>query len=42
MKHALRVAGQHFTARRMVRQYVTECYAPAIKGQLPGDDPPTA
>jgi starch phosphorylase len=42
MKHALRVAGQRFTARRMVRQYVTECYAPTIKGQLPGDDPPTA
>jgi starch phosphorylase len=41
MKHALRVAGQRFTARRMVRQYVTERYVPAIKGQLPGDDPPT-
>jgi starch phosphorylase len=42
MKHALRVAGQRFTARRMVRQYVTEYYVPAIKGQGPGDDPPTA
>src|SRR5437660_730697 len=42
MKHALRVAGRHFTAQRMVRQYVTEYYVPAIKGQLPGDDPPTA
>ncbi len=42
MKHALRVAGQHFTAQRMVRQYATERYVPAITGQLPGDDPPTA
>jgi len=42
MKHALRVAGRHFTAQRMVRQYVTEYYVPAIKGQLPGDDPPAA
>ena len=42
MKHALCVAGQRFTARRMVRQYVTEHYVPAIKGQGPGDDPPTA
>jgi len=36
------VAGRHFTAQRMVRQYVTEYYVPAIKGQLPGDDPPAA
>src|SRR5205823_3089963 len=28
MKHALRVAGRHFTAQRMVRQYVTEYYVP--------------
>ncbi len=42
MKHALRVAGQRFTTRRMVRQYVTEHYVPAINGQLPADDPPTA
>ena len=42
MKHALRVAGRHFTAQRMVRQYVTEYYVPAITGQLPGDDPPAA
>jgi glycogen phosphorylase len=42
MKHALRVAGQRFTARRMVRQYVTEHYVPAISGRLPADDPPTA
>ena len=42
MKHALRAGGQHFMARRMLRQYVTEHYLPAIRGQLPGDDPPTA
>jgi starch phosphorylase len=42
MKHALRGAGQRFTARRMVQQYVTEHYVPAIEGRLPGDDPPTA
>src|SRR5213592_2162359 len=42
MKHALCVAGQRFSARRMLRQYVTEHYVPAIRGQLPGDDPPTA
>ncbi len=42
MKHALRVAGQQFTAQRMVRQYATEHYVPAITEQLSGDDPPTA
>lgn len=42
MKHALRVGGHSFTARRMLRQYVTEHYVPAIRGQLPADDPPTA
>jgi len=42
MKHALRAAGQHFTARRMLREYVTEHYVPAIRGQLPADDPPGA
>jgi starch phosphorylase len=42
MQHALRVAGQQFTAQRMVRRYATEHYVPAITGQLAGDDPPTA
>src|SRR5437899_2268845 len=42
MKHALRVAGGHFTAWRMVQQYVTDYYVPAIQGQLAGDDPPAA
>jgi starch phosphorylase len=42
MKHALRVAGQQFTARRMVRQYVTEHYVPAMRGDGLPDDPPIA
>jgi len=42
MRHALHVAGARFTARRMVKQYVSEFYAPAIVGGGPGDDPPTA
>jgi starch phosphorylase len=43
MKHTMHIAGVRFTAQRMVRQYVTEYYEPAIKGQgqMP-DDPPTA
>jgi starch phosphorylase len=42
MKHALRVAGQRFTAQRMVREYVTDCYVPAMRGDLARDDPPSA
>jgi glycogen phosphorylase len=42
MKHALSVAGERFNAERMVREYVTEYYLPAMFGQAPGDDPPTA
>ena len=42
MKQALRVAGQRFTAQRMVREYVTDYYAPAMRGVLSPDDPPTA
>jgi glycogen phosphorylase len=41
MKYALRVAGERFTARRMVQQYATQCYVPGIRGEV-GDDPPTA
>jgi len=41
MKHAMHIAGARFTAQRMVRQYLTEYYVPAIRGQMP-DDPPTA
>ena len=42
MRHALRLAGSRFTARRMLRDYVQEYYAPAIYGETSGDDPPTA
>jgi glycogen phosphorylase len=42
MKHALRVAGQRFTAQRMVREYVTDYYVPAMRGDLSPDDQPTA
>ena len=42
MKHAVRAAGARFTAQRMVRQYVTEYYLPAMRGEQPADDPPTA
>jgi starch phosphorylase len=41
MKHALRIAGQRFTAERMVRQYVSDYYLPAMRGDLSHDDPPT-
>ena len=33
---------KRFTARRMVQNYVQEYYAPAIRGETTGDDPPTA
>jgi starch phosphorylase len=42
MKHAMRVAGQQFTARRMVEQYARGYYAPSILGDVLPDDPPTA
>jgi glycogen phosphorylase len=42
MKHALSVGLQQFTSDRMVRQYVTEHYVPAIRRELAGDDAPTA
>ena len=42
MKGALRTAIRRFTARRMVREYVTNYYVPAMRRQLPPDDPPTA
>ena len=42
MKHALRVAGQQFNARRMVVEYVRQSYAPAMAGNGSPDDPPTA
>jgi glycogen phosphorylase len=42
MRHALRLAGTRFTARRMLQDYVQEHYAPALRGESSGDDPPTA
>ncbi len=42
MKHAIRVAGQQFTSRRMVQNYARLYYAPAMRGTAPPDDPPTA
>lgn len=42
MKHAIRVGGQQFTARRMVEQYARSFYAPSILGDSLPDDPPTA
>jgi len=41
MRHAMRLAGRRFTARRMVQDYIQEYYAPAIRGEATGDDPPT-
>lgn len=40
MKNAMRVAGTHFTGRRMVEQYVRAYYAPSILGDALQDDPP--
>jgi len=40
MKHAIRVAGQHFTSRRMLQNYANLYYSPAMRGDLAGDDPP--
>jgi starch phosphorylase len=42
MKHALRVSGSFFTARRMLQEYVTKYYVPAVLGDSTADDPPTA
>jgi starch phosphorylase len=42
MKAALMTAGQRFTARRMVQEYASDFYVPALRGEREGDDPPTA
>jgi starch phosphorylase len=42
MKHALRAAGTHFTARRMLIDYVRKYYVPSMRGHEPPDEPPTA
>jgi starch phosphorylase len=40
MRNAIRVAGEQFTARRMVHDYVENYYIPAIRGYATPDDPP--
>ena len=42
MKHSLRAAGAHFTARRMLMEYVNDFYVPSMLGEGPADDPPVA
>ncbi|MEK7380997.1 MAG: hypothetical protein AAB075_08310, partial [Gemmatimonadota bacterium] len=40
MRNALRVAGRRFTADRMVQEYVTRCYLPAMRNDPFEDVPP--
>jgi starch phosphorylase len=40
MKHTLRVAGERFSARRMVQEYADDYYAPAMRGEVPPSVPP--
>ncbi|MDX1646439.1 MAG: alpha-glucan family phosphorylase [Longimicrobiales bacterium] len=40
MKHALWIAGRDFTTGRMLRDYATRYYVPALLGSSEGDDPP--
>ncbi|HEX6090476.1 MAG TPA: alpha-glucan family phosphorylase [Gemmatimonadales bacterium] len=42
MRHAIRLAGSTFTARRMVQDYTRDYYAPIMAGAALADDPPTA
>ena len=42
MRNSIYVAGRQFTTRRMLQQYATEYYVPAMRGEPPADDPPTA
>ena len=42
MRHAIRLAGTGFMARRMVQDYVRSYYVPAMRGDPFTDDPPTA
>ena len=41
MRHAMRLAGSRFTARRMVQDYTRNYYAPIMAGTELPDDPPT-
>jgi starch phosphorylase len=40
MKHALKVAGERFTGRRMVQEYITQFYVPAMRGEAAASVPP--
>ena len=40
MKHALRISGERFTARRMVQDYANYYYAPACRGEPADSAPP--
>ncbi len=42
MKNAMRVAGERFTARRMLEEYVESYYVPSMTPASTADDPPTA
>jgi starch phosphorylase len=41
MRHAIRAAGAKFTARRMLQQYASDYYVPAIRGEPSGTPAPT-
>ena len=40
MKHAIKVAGERFSARRMVQDYVIDYYAPTVRGEAARSVPP--
>jgi glycogen phosphorylase len=40
MKHAIKTAGERFSARRMVQDYANGYYAPAMRGETPSSVPP--
>jgi len=42
MKHSLWVAGRDFTSSRMLRDYASDYYVPAMGSGIEGDDPPIA
>ena len=42
MKNAMRAAGEKFTARRMLEEYVEQYYVPSMTDVATPDDPPTA
>ena len=40
MKHAIKTAGERFSARRMVQDYTNGYYTPAMRGEAPSSVPP--